>query len=412
MVGPPPLIRVAPLFVVLFFLCVILPAEEAPLLPARVTDIEYVGAKRTRPVVLDRYVSFGVGDTIGADDLERARQELRESGLFADVLVETVPADDGVAVRFVLDEKWTLVPFPFFSASGGRYRGGLVLIESNAFGFDKQIVAVGIGGNTGFSTFLLYDDPAFLGSRWQTTLATSLGTDELERTDSGGSVLWRRDANVVAVTPRVGYRVTDALEPSVGVEFTAFDFQSKDPRAPDPGATGAVTPSVRVAFDDRRLGRVLFFGPEMTVETKFYGSDVSIDGEAEYSVPVAGLHRLRFRAAGGFGDRPLLLEQDVGGSDGYRTLPSGTLFADDYATAALFADVVVLEQNWGAVTLTPFWETVFFDTERTGRRAFYGPGGGLRVYIRQVAIPALGIDVAYNLVEESTVFSVAVGMGM
>ena len=138
----------------------------------------------------------------------------------------------------------------------------------------------------------------------------------------------------------------------------------------------------------------------------------SISGQAALNVPTLAAQRLRLLAAGGFGQRPLLSEEPLSGRDGFRTLPFGKATAKDFWSTAVAYDLPVLTQSWGAVVISSFYEHGWYRSAAAGEHDFYGPGAGFRVYLRKLAIPALGVDAAYNLQSDQTVFSIAVGMQM
>jgi hypothetical protein len=109
---------------------------------------------------------------------------------------------------------------------------------------------------------------------------------------------------------------------------------------------------------------------------------------------------------------PAIAETGVSARDGFRTLPYQAATADRWVSGAAFYDLPVISADWGALVLSHYWEVGTYETEILSPQPFYGPGGGFRVYIRQVAIPAVGLDVAYNLADPAWVFSFTVGAQM
>jgi hemolysin activation/secretion protein len=99
----------------------------------------------------------------------------------------------------------------------------------------------------------------------------------------------------------------------------------------------------------------------------------------------------------------------LGGMPGSRGFHNQGLWARDAATVALEYQIPVWRPSWGVWTVLGFVDagTVgFADTRQT----FVQPGAGFRMYLRQVALPALGVDVTYSLAEGGMLASVSAGI--
>jgi hypothetical protein len=160
-----------------------------------------------------------------------------------------------------------------------------------------------------------------------------------------------------------------------------------------------------------RDGDVFQFGPTATVDVGLLIERAipTVDASFTYAFELTPENRTRVLAAGGWGDRPLFLEMGISGRDGFRTLPFGEIRADRYGSLAVAHDLPIVRGDWGAFTVTSFFEWGAYDATGVDPVSFYGPGGGVRVYIRRLAIPALGVDVGYNLATKLFAFSIAVG---
>jgi hypothetical protein len=62
--------------------------------------------------------------------------------------------------------------------------------------------------------------------------------------------------------------------------------------------------------------------------------------------------------------------------------------------------------------ISPYFEVGRYENDLIPPRPFYGPGLGSRVCLRKIAIPAMGVDVAYNLYDAFWSFSITVGVQM
>jgi hypothetical protein len=396
--------------------------QDAELAGREITEITFEGLERTRRHVVLELMMVEVGDQFTVETLESVRRRLSNADIFASAEVRPVAAgNEGVELIVTVDEAWTLVPVPFFATDGGEFTGGLIVIESNLLGFNKQLVGAGFGGTDGFSGFFAYVDPALFGSDWTGRVSAATGLAEEERRLPDESKI--RDYEVSRTTGSLGlgYRFSERWEVSGDVEVGRFEIEDESSR-PDqePIEDGVlVEPAVRVEYADTRRVDVLRVGPSGSAAARLSqfggGADTpgwEIIGRALWGIPLFGTHRARLLASGGYGDVPALTERTISGRDGYRSLPYQTVSADRWGGGAAFYDLPVLSAGWGALVLSHYWEAGAYETESIEPQPFVGTGGAFRVYLRQVAVPALGLDVAYNLFENTWVYSFAIGAQM
>lgn len=109
---------------------------------------------------------------------------------------------------------------------------------------------------------------------------------------------------------------------------------------------------------------------------------------------------------------PAIAEFSTSDRDGYRTLPYQATTADTWGSAAIAYDLPIFKTSWGTGVISHYWEAGMYATEIIEAQPFFGPGASFRIYLKKVAIPAMGIDIAYNMIDPAWVFSLTVGMRM
>lgn len=391
-------------------------------LPARdmrITAISIEGLQRTRERTVLDILPVTVGDEVNDASLELIRNELIDSGIFAEAeaRIDPIPGtpDEGALV-ITLDEKWTLVPVPFFSTNGETSSGGLILIESNLLGRNKQLISAGTIGTDGFGGFLLFVDPSVRGSRWNISTNVATGRDDTEALLTDGTLVRRYEFDRNALGIGIGYKVHPDVNVRAGLGLSSIrliDYEAGlDQSEPDDSVY--LEPELRIEYDGTVPLDVLRRGPEAETAFRYVTEENGweLRGMARYNLGIAGYQRLRLMAAGGTGAMPTLAETDISSRDGFRTVPYQATRADNWGSGAVAYDLPVLRGGWGALVLSHYWEAGSWDADAHDRQYFYGPGAAFRVYIRQVAIPALGIDYAYNLESSDFVFSLTVGARM
>lgn len=383
------------------------------------------GLRKTKESIVLDIVAVKAGDTISSDEVQRIEDDLVKSGLFAAVTVEAVvPANapaaalpsNGIDLRIEVDEKWTLVPIPFFSSGGEGFSGGLILLESNLFGRNKQLITAGFAGTGGASGFFLYSDPSVFRSRFSSSLSAAVGADEVETVRPDGEEIRTYSIESQNVGLGVGYSLTPQLQVRTRLGAARWTIDDFDPGLDDEEIDDGtyLEPQVTLGYERTRPIDILLVGPEASIDARWITLDQGweVSGRASLGVPVFDTHRMRFMSSGGYGSMPSIAESPISARDGFRTLPYQQTLADRWVSGAVFYDLPVVSADWGALVLSHYWEGGGYDTDVVTPQAFFGPGGGFRVYIRQVAIPAVGLDIAYNIIDPAWVFSFTVGARM
>ncbi|MCE9669048.1 BamA/TamA family outer membrane protein [Myxococcus stipitatus] len=386
-------------------------------LTGRIERIELRGNTRTQDSVLLRAMRMTPGDVLVTGDVDELKRRLLNLKLFKSVEVLTLPEGAGVGLQVTVEERWTLLPIPVFSSSKGQWQAGVFAVESNLFGLQKTLVAGGMAGNRGGSLFSMFRDPGIGGSRWTGLLAFQFAKTDRERRVE--------DVVVDAYTDRrfdisgtLGYQVTPELNVGVG-GFSLINkpLASKDGGpAPQRGEVHGVSASVEYLGQDFH-----FYFDEGLVVRALYREGLDFLGStrelrqvslfASYTLPVFGDHALTLTAQHQQTRGDAFLDaQLLGGRTGSRGFASGTLWGETASAATLEYQVPL----WSPQKLT-LTAHAFVDVGRVEWKdsllRYAAPGLGVRVYVRDVAIPAVGIEFTRDPQTGDVVTSAAVGFG-
>lgn len=172
-------------------------AVEQPPVPSavaahpRIVAIEFAGNEVTQPRVMLREIPLKVGDPADPVAIEAARQAIQDLGLFREVQAETLPAADGVTLRFALREKFYILPFPRADAKdSGEYAYGMQLRWENLFGLNhstrvfwemRDTKREGVGEENRYS--LDYGIPQIADSRYSLGFGAAYTERPLDRPD-------------------------------------------------------------------------------------------------------------------------------------------------------------------------------------------------------------------------------------
>ena len=105
-----------------------------------ITDVRVLDNQRTEESTVRSIAGVSIGDTLEADTLDKVRERLNTTGLFADVNVWWEPHGSGVRVNISVKDKFPWAPVPTASWSSNNKSIGLLFVHGNLFGRGKQLL--------------------------------------------------------------------------------------------------------------------------------------------------------------------------------------------------------------------------------------------------------------------------------
>jgi len=387
----------------------------------RISRIVVAGNERTHASAILELAEISEGERLADVDCEKVKQNLLLSGIFSDVsLSAIIDKSGGVVVTIEVKDKWTLIPVPSGSYGSGGWSAGLDIVEFNLFGLRKTLVVGGSDSNLGLSGTIAYIDPRFLGadvtlqayasyaraSEEATYMNDSDFADFVTTTGSGGFALAYPSDKTLYVQPRFTVRYRGLSE---------GDAEKYDLRTDDL----VLVPGVDAIYDDERFTTYHKSGPSASF-TYLHGFGLSggpqydsVSGQADLKLDTFGDGLAECGFVGSYGSECFMLQSALSGV-GYRTLPQGSSYAADSAALYASLDLPFVKAKWAVMTLGAFYEGGAYATGLEGQSIafFHGPGLSYRLYLHNIALPAAGIDMAYNIPAGLPVFSVNVGVSL
>jgi outer membrane protein insertion porin family len=426
----------------------------------RITDVRVMGNSRTTEDTIRSLAGVRIGETLDADTLQTVRARLNTAGLFADLNVWWEAHGDGVRINIVVKDKFPWAPVPTGSWSSNNKALGLLFVHGNLFGRGKQMLIGGRLASLDSGAVLAYRDPALFGTwiywemkalaarevipeydvnslvpaspwrqstfdsyavepaigiawfrrvrtqvswRLQSTksvdarqqvldpntgerLFTGTGLDGAPRTSRGGimgmgraglSFDWRNRENAIMTGPALGGSL-DFASSAFGSDFDFWRgsvfwqqgvrvFRRQNFIYSVGGITGHNTP---IWWDTTAGGDNLrgYIGQQ-------FRGDTQLAGHIEYHFPLFSIGSLDLRALG-FYDSSMIW---------YRSLPTDTLTNPGYLTRS---------NSFDQRTFKPGFAVEGLDPKRDLHNAV---GGGLRFFLRSVAVPLVGFDAGYGI---------------
>ncbi|MFL5343938.1 MAG: BamA/TamA family outer membrane protein [Hyalangium sp.] len=431
--------------------------EPGPTVLGVVDDLVVVGTEKTLPETVQAYARLDPGDTLTSEELPRVERRLVATGLFQSVKVSTQPTGEGhVRVVLAVEDKASWVVAPTFSVSNSNIGGGVLYAESNLWGRSKKFAAALQVSTAESGLFVGFLDPNLFGfPQVRLTFEGQARSDRVEEYRPDASqpvpeVVRRTRLNsasaaselsvMIAERVRVGakYRVMliDAQPPSQDTPVTAPAFEP-GPVQRDAslrlvvgvdtrqnlqaimeglnieGSLELSNPGVWSDFRYKRFGLlyrhgIRFFeehnlvlrgeavaGTELPFHQELVAGASSLRGflyrqfrgdtrlsfTAEYHFPLFTIRSLSFRGVG-FSDTGMLM---------WRSLPADLQLRD---VKGRVVRGYLPDAKSGL----------------DGATVAQGVGVGLRLFLRSVVLPLVGVDVAYGVNSGEIRFYVVAGV--
>jgi outer membrane protein insertion porin family len=435
------------------------PAAHAQTLAGQtIRAIEVEGNSKTTDDTVLLIARVDIGDRFQHEMLERIRADLVNSGLFKAVEVNYAPRPEGGVILVInAQDKHSWVVAPTYYNQPTNQGGGLGFGENNLFGENKKLLIYGQLA-TGDSFLVAgYIDPSIQGTRfhWQADLflqrkrsieylppakffdepveARISKLDYLNAGVLGGVSLFRgASASVRLRGAKVGYHDVRLAD---GVDIGDI---TDDPAATEPPAPGNegydVSGELRLEYDRRANWYGISHGDRYRVYVgralTFLGSDY------DYWYGILGFQRARryfdthnliLDARLAYGqDLPFQQELTAGGTaqrgyknDQFRGDSQLGLNVEYSLQALSFKGVSLRLLGFVDSTYTAFLDTDAGDVQRhylpghdrLGLAPFKNTVGvGTRLYVRQIVLPLLGLDLGYGIERGDFEIYLAIGL--
>jgi outer membrane protein assembly factor BamA len=434
-----------------------------------ITDVRVLDNQRTEESTVRSIAGVTIGDTLEADTLDVVRERLNTTGLFADVNVWWEPHGAGVRVNISVKDKFPWAPLPTASYSSNNKAIGVIFVHGNLFGRGKQLVLGGRLATIDSGATIVYRDPSLLGTWMYWQLQGLIQRQVIPEYDSYGPGATLASPIEIRETHLFSY----GFEPAFGVawmrrvktqvawhleKFGYFSGGSDDPvtgvplvQATQPGTIGVGRAGLSFDFRAREFavmtgqalsGSLDYAGPSFGSDFTYWRAGASWEQGIKffrshnliYSAGAIAGHNLPFwseNTAGGTNLRGYLGEQFRGdtqlwGKAEYH-FPLFSVGSLDfralgfYDVAAIwFRDVpttpIVTDLNNPNLTYTqrgtPDGRT-FPTSLQSGfswnQSVHNDVGGGLRFFLRSVAVPLIGFDAGYGIEAHNWQFILVIG---
>jgi outer membrane protein assembly factor BamA len=427
-----------------------------------ITDVRILDNQRTEESTVRSIAGVSIGDTMETDTLERVRERLNTAGLFSDVNVWWEQHGEGVRVNVAVKDKFPWAPVPTASWSANNRSLGLVFVHGNLFGRGKQMLFGGRLADVDSGVALAYRDPSLFGSwiYWQLQGVLQKQTiPEYDNSiDAPDTALRETHMTAYGVDTVVGIAWMRRVRTQIGWQIQRVNVNGSDvpefmdmPQMPYNGPAAAQGATVgigraSISFDFRAREFAVMTGTALGGGIDL--ASPSFGGQLDYWRASVGLehgtklfksHNFIYSAYAGVGNRLPFWNEFTGGGSNLRGylfqqfrgdsqvsgkveyhFPLFSVASLDFRALAFYDVAAVWFRNLppidplaGPRTSTTRDARNYLDATEQGfsakRDIHNDVGGGLRFFLRSVAIPLVGFDAGYGLEARTWRFTLIVG---
>jgi outer membrane protein insertion porin family len=440
---------------------VALAASPALAVGEEITDVRVLGNQRTEESTVRSVAGISIGDTLEMDTLDMVRERLNTTGLFADVNVWWEQHKTGVRVNIAVKDKFPWAPVPTGSWSANNKSFGLLFVHGNLFGRGKQLLIGGRIATVDSGAALAYRDPSFFGSWIYWQLQGNVQRQNIPEyfpdnpsADAGpyrSTLLFS-----YGIEPAIGIAWFRRVRTQVAWRLEQVNLDRSYVPSDDTNTTDATLGSkvgigkASMSFDFRAREFAVMTGTSLGGGFDWaqpdFGSDLTfwrVGGGVEHGIRIFKSHNLVANAAATFGKNlPFWMENTAGGPNlrGYLYqqfrgdsqlqahveyhFPLFSIGSLDFRAlgfydvqAIWFRNLPPAGNEMYATRATPDQRTFLVDVNgwpsgggfQLDRDLHQSVGGGLRFFLRSVAVPLIGFDAGWGVESRTWRFTLIVG---
>lgn len=369
-----------------------------------INKINILGLKRTRESVVWNILDIKPKQLLSDFNEDEFKQEILKTRVLKKPVISYSLNNDEVIIDITVKDKWTLIPAPIVNISGDNQTYGLLLMENNFLGLKKSLyVNSKYSTRDGLTGSLTYKENNIIPGRLSGALGGGFtNIEEKKLLGSSGEEIGLFSQMSIRGKGELYYRLNRNLTTGFIGSFKYFEIEELEGSDIEFSGqhnylTGSLyfkadlliyTPTIHTGLFSKSL---LSIGSELTSGKPY------LDFTTEISYTYGIIENLYLRAGADISlfDKPYLLEKIWGGKDHSRTLRGKS--SDRHFAGSAELEYAVLNFSWGTISSKVLFEGGVHNRDDNSWELYYGPGLGVRMYFPWVSVPAMGIDIGYNM---------------
>ena len=384
-----------------------------------ITSIQVSGLRRTREEIVIPSLERFLGRDADSMDPNEVNAVILDMIILEPINVELIDSSDGVILVVHVEEKWSIFPVPLVTSGSGGTNFGLFIAETNAFGMRDQIAVGGMYRRSGWMLMAMYQfNPRRTGGvGWNANF--TYNRNEITNIDSNETLLRRYSTELLRLSFGIRLPLNEISTASFNLSFSNINLLD-NPNAMGAPETGArlfrFNPGITFrlsSFDGILLSQKsisLDYGFNLLFFNKpYHQAELRTIFEHSFLPGLRMVYRSGIILTSGTDSQTDPLFEHNPQRAQVNILPNN-FSAKHYAGFSLGLEKSLLSFSWGTFSLLGSWQLLFSGGPPAFFQLNHGPSAGFRFYLNRLALPALGLDFAYNIQTRRRQFSINMGM--
>ena len=384
-----------------------------------VTDIEFVGLKRTKSSYIQSVVSRFLNTDSNNLDLNEVETVLKQQNLFSQIRMELSENKSAKTAKLTINvkEKISFIPMPFLMYANKGFSGGAVLMDQNAFGMKNTFMVGGIFSKddavvmAGFSKASVDASNAgfsFFGSYGKQKISIRTLNNKAKDLVSCQKLNFNFSVNT---KPIPGLYVNFATN-YTGYFKQQFEYMYGITRPLNDANQVVFSPSARYSKAD--WNGVFLNESYAEVNCDFgwaTGDEIVLGAMVRGVYQKAIIPKLRWSVAIGASveKNKYLLNQRTRQVFSNAIIPAA-FYSDKIAAASLNLEGAVYKSEIFTLSLYGSYQGIAVKDYDGCGVFMHGIGGGARVYLEKISFPACSAGWYYNFSKDISQFAISMGM--
>ena len=370
-----------------------------------ITDIQIQGLRRTKPAVLLDMLEGFKGKPAEELDKKKLEAELQKTQLFS----LTDATVSGSTLYITVEEKFSLLPIPFAYAASDSWGGGLVVLDSNAFGIMDQAAVGGFITSSGWRALASYSHTQKPHSPFGWSVSANGGKSQNRVREEDGTLLLSYDSSAFSASAGLNRRLAPWLRASVssGVDICKVDDGSPASQMVIPIT---LTLTASTASWDGTFLNTIYLSASTTYNFSQWHNDNYCTLAARAGWQQHLVQRLRLIAQGGIFYSPAVPVVFARNQNAVQVCVINNAYrASSMVGAGAGLEWGIANTSFGVPSFYAQYQAVWADGIISDEIVGHGPVAGFKFYLKKFAFPAVDIFTAYNV--KTGLFRTSAGAG-
>jgi len=372
-------------------------------------EIRVMGNTKSKTSVVKRYVHKKIGEDLAVEDIKAIQERLLK---LHQIRLEKIDFKDGILLIEVTD-KWSLFPVPMITQSGDYYSRGILIYENNFLGAHGTMATAFAWTNSGFNGLLYFQDESLVNENigFKALLLRKADLIEFERHNGIVSRFESRYDTFIFTPNYLSDNQVYKIGPILINKSIVDDSGNEIYKRSAYGLFG------RHHYQKYQVTDTQYEGLITTLNTTFARDDTSksillIEGDVKTSYAIDENY-INFTMQGHYStDSSYLYSKLIGGNEGNRGYDKQSVPTKNNLSGMIQWQQYLFYRTFVA----PFYEyniITLIDPILDGRTIKENSVGlSLRYFFKKISIPAVLVEYAHNIEDNSEHFHLNIGLSI